>query len=59
MRRAYLDPNKVISNHIDRRWQDLPNLIPIAATARRSVGLLWRRLRNRSPSSSEKVPGTR
>lgn len=28
MERAYLDPNKVISNHIDRRWQDLPNLIP-------------------------------
>ena len=28
MERAYLDPNKVISNHIDRRWEDLPNLIP-------------------------------
>lgn len=28
MERAYLDPNKVISNHIDRRWQELPNLIP-------------------------------
>jgi len=28
MERAYLDPNKVISNHIDRRWQDLANLIP-------------------------------
>jgi hypothetical protein len=28
MERAYLDPNKVISNHLDRRWQDLPNLIP-------------------------------
>jgi hypothetical protein len=28
MERAYLDPNKVISNHIDKRWQDLPNLIP-------------------------------
>jgi hypothetical protein len=28
MERAYLDPNKVISNHVDRRWQDLPNVIP-------------------------------
>ncbi|HEX9983728.1 MAG TPA: tubulin-like doman-containing protein [Thermoanaerobaculia bacterium] len=28
LERAYLDPNKVISNHIDKRWQDLPNLIP-------------------------------
>jgi hypothetical protein len=28
MERAYLDPNKSISNHIDRRWQDLPNLVP-------------------------------
>ena len=28
MERAYLDPNKVISNHIDKRWQELPNLIP-------------------------------
>ncbi|HEX8169024.1 MAG TPA: tubulin-like doman-containing protein [Thermoanaerobaculia bacterium] len=28
MERAYLDPNKVISNHLDRRWQELPNLIP-------------------------------
>lgn len=28
MERAYLDPNKVISNHIDARWQDLPNVIP-------------------------------
>jgi hypothetical protein len=28
MERAYLDPNKVISNHIDKRWQDLPNLVP-------------------------------
>jgi hypothetical protein len=28
MERAYLDRNKVISNHIDRRWQDIPNLIP-------------------------------
>jgi hypothetical protein len=28
MERAYLDPNKVISNHIDRRWQELANLIP-------------------------------
>jgi hypothetical protein len=28
MERAYLDPNKVISNHVDRRWQELPNLIP-------------------------------
>ena len=28
LERAYLDPNKVISNHIDRRWQDIPNLIP-------------------------------
>lgn len=28
MERAYLDPNKAVSNHVDRRWQDLPNLIP-------------------------------
>jgi hypothetical protein len=28
MERAYLDPNKVISCHLDKRWQDLPNLIP-------------------------------
>jgi hypothetical protein len=28
MERAYLDPSKVISNHIDKRWQELPNLIP-------------------------------
>jgi hypothetical protein len=28
MERAYLDPNKVISNQVDKRWQDLPNLIP-------------------------------
>ena len=28
MERAYLDPNKVISNHVDRRWQELANLIP-------------------------------
>jgi hypothetical protein len=28
MERAYLDPNKVISNHVDRRWQEIPNLIP-------------------------------
>ncbi|HEX7152537.1 MAG TPA: tubulin-like doman-containing protein [Thermoanaerobaculia bacterium] len=28
MERSYLDPNKVISNHIDKRWQELPNLIP-------------------------------
>jgi hypothetical protein len=28
MERAYSDPNKIISNHIDRRWQELPNLIP-------------------------------
>jgi len=28
MERAYLDPNKVISNHLDRRWQEIPNLIP-------------------------------
>jgi hypothetical protein len=28
MERAYTDPNKTISNHVDRRWQDLPNLIP-------------------------------
>ncbi|HEX8154250.1 MAG TPA: hypothetical protein VF698_14045, partial [Thermoanaerobaculia bacterium] len=28
MERAYLDPNKVISNHIDKRWQDIPNLVP-------------------------------
>jgi len=28
MERSYLDPNKVISNHVDRRWQEIPNLIP-------------------------------
>ncbi|HEV7919232.1 MAG TPA: tubulin-like doman-containing protein [Thermoanaerobaculia bacterium] len=28
MERAYLDPNKAISNHVDRRWQDVPNLVP-------------------------------
>lgn len=28
MERAYLDPNKVITNHVDKRWQDIPNLIP-------------------------------
>jgi hypothetical protein len=28
MERAYFDPNKVVSKHVDRRWQDLPNLIP-------------------------------
>jgi hypothetical protein len=28
MERAYLDPSKVISNHVDRGWQELPNLIP-------------------------------
>jgi hypothetical protein len=28
MERAYLDPNKVISNHVDKRWQELPNLVP-------------------------------
>jgi hypothetical protein len=28
MERAYTDPNKIISNHIDKRWQELPNLIP-------------------------------
>jgi hypothetical protein len=28
MERAYLDPNKVISNHVDKRWQDIPNVIP-------------------------------
>ena len=28
MERAYLDPNKVISNHIDKRWQELQNVIP-------------------------------
>ncbi|HUP59657.1 MAG TPA: tubulin-like doman-containing protein [Thermoanaerobaculia bacterium] len=28
MERAYLDPNKVISSHVDKRWQDLQNLIP-------------------------------
>ena len=28
MERAYLDPNKVISNHVDKRWQEVPNLIP-------------------------------
>lgn len=28
LERSYLDPSKVISNHIDKRWQDLPNLVP-------------------------------
>lgn len=28
MERAYLDPNKVISNHIHKDWKDLPNLVP-------------------------------
>jgi hypothetical protein len=28
MERSYTDPNKIISNHVDRRWQELPNLIP-------------------------------
>ena len=28
MERAYLDPNKVISCQLDKRWQELPNLIP-------------------------------
>src|SRR5207253_2139989 len=28
MERSYLDPSKVISNHVDRRWQELPNLVP-------------------------------
>lgn len=28
MERTYSDPNKIISNHVDRRWHDLPNLIP-------------------------------
>ncbi|HYR27049.1 MAG TPA: tubulin-like doman-containing protein, partial [Thermoanaerobaculia bacterium] len=28
MERAYLDPNKVISNHVDRNWRELPNLVP-------------------------------
>jgi hypothetical protein len=28
MERAFLDPNKVISNHVDKRWQELANLIP-------------------------------
>jgi hypothetical protein len=28
MERAYTDPNKIISSHVDRRWQELPNLIP-------------------------------
>ena len=28
LERAYLDPNKVISNHVDKRWQELPNLVP-------------------------------
>jgi hypothetical protein len=28
MERCYTDPNKTISNHVDRRWQELPNLIP-------------------------------
>lgn len=28
MERAYRDPNKVISNHLHKDWQDLPNLVP-------------------------------
>lgn len=28
MERSNLDPNKVIPTYIDKRWQDLPNLIP-------------------------------
>lgn len=28
LERAYMDPNKVVSNHIDLRWHDLPNVIP-------------------------------
>lgn len=28
MERAYLDPNKVVSNHVDKRWRELANLIP-------------------------------
>jgi hypothetical protein len=28
MERAYLDPNKSISNHVDRRWQEVQNLVP-------------------------------
>ncbi|HEX2062691.1 MAG TPA: tubulin-like doman-containing protein, partial [Thermoanaerobaculia bacterium] len=28
MERAYLDPNKVVSNHVDKRWRELTNLIP-------------------------------
>ena len=28
MERAYTDPNKIISNQIDLRWEELPNLIP-------------------------------
>lgn len=28
MERSYTDPNKIISNHIHRQWQELPNLIP-------------------------------
>ncbi|HVG23161.1 MAG TPA: tubulin-like doman-containing protein [Thermoanaerobaculia bacterium] len=28
MERTYLDPNKVVTNHLDRRWNELPNLVP-------------------------------
>ncbi len=28
MERAYTDPNKIIPVHVDRRWQEFPNLIP-------------------------------
>ncbi|HEX8407681.1 MAG TPA: tubulin-like doman-containing protein, partial [Thermoanaerobaculia bacterium] len=28
MERAYTDPNKMISNHVDKRWHELPNVIP-------------------------------
>jgi hypothetical protein len=28
LERAYTDPNKLISSHVDRRWQELSNLIP-------------------------------
>jgi regulator of sigma D len=28
LERAYLDPGKIISSHIHRKWSDLPNLIP-------------------------------
>ncbi|HYI09912.1 MAG TPA: tubulin-like doman-containing protein [Thermoanaerobaculia bacterium] len=28
MERSYTDPNKIIPTQVDRRWQELPNLIP-------------------------------